>query len=316
MTNTKMLDGFKEAVQSIQRNAMIYNSLGDTDIEVDTQGLLHNIITLPISRALGIIDCDEEYKVFLFNMLYKIRLGGGVVVIKDTLKTVNLNKLTTYDIDINPLSDTYLYPKKIINTITGEDISDQCYLIYAFASNEFIESYQRGVTVTEHIKSAYVSYINALSASSKIITNMNTEIYKLEGLLDMIGDKHGLETLQERLKFINIGKSQSVVMIDAQDDFTVHSQSLGGVDKVILAHQINLCSVSQIPYSILFGKNTGGLNSNDIFDDKKFYDYVRFNLVERYIAPIMDKLGAKITIKDYEIKDDSKGLKEDSIERG
>lgn len=300
MRNTKLLDGFKEAVETIKRNAMIYNELSSEYIEVDKQGLLHNIITIPISRALGMIECDEIYKNFLFNMLYKIRLGGGCVIIKDTLKTVNLNKLATYDIDINPLSDTYLYPKRIINTITGEDISDKCYLIYAFASDEFIESTGRGVTVTEHIKSAYVSYINALSSSSKIITNMNTEIYKLEGLLDMIGDKHGLEALQERLKFINIGKSQSVVMIDAQDDFEVHHQSLSGVDKVILAHQINLCSVAQIPYSILFGKNTGGLNTNDIFDDKKFYDYVRFNLVERYIVPISKKIGFEVKIKDYE----------------
>ena len=300
MDNIKINDGFKEVNESIKRNIEVYNGLQDDTIEIDKQGLLHNIITLPINRAIGILNCDDKYKPFFFDVLYNIRLYGGVVVLKDVLKVISLEKVTTYDMDINPLSDTYLQPRNIFNAINNEDITDRSFLIYSFASNDYIENNQKGVSVIEHVRSAYVSYINALTSSSKIITSMNTEIYKLEGLLDMVSDNNGLEALKERLKFINIGKTQSVVMIDAQDSFEVHSQSLSGVDKVILAHQINLCSVAQIPYSILFGKNTGGLNANDVFDARKFYDYVRFNLVERYIVPLADNLEIDLSIKEFE----------------
>lgn len=305
MNKQNLKDGFKELNQTIGSNISLYNSFDSEDIEIDKEGLLHNIITIPISFALGLVECEKQYKNFLFNALYNIRLNGGVVVLKDKLKAVSLDKLTIHDIDINPLSDTYLYPQKIVNTINGEDITERSFLMYAFASDAYSEAHQRGASVFEHVKSAYVSYINALTSSSKIITNMNTEIYKLEGLLDMIDSPQALSALTERLKFINLGKSQSVVLIDSQDSFEVHSQSLSGVDKVILAHQVNLCSVAQIPYSILFGKNTGGLNSNDTFDNEKFYNYVRYNLVDRYIVPLSEVLGFKITVKEF--KDFSMG---------
>jgi phage-related protein (TIGR01555 family) len=250
------------------------------------EGLMRNIIEIPVDDALreDIIskndNCIKEYidlKSEIRGALIKMREEGGVYIIPAYRKAVSWDNVSALNIDINPLSKTYLEPLNIsVNNASADIKIEEFKLFKLSASEQYYMSYIKGVSIIERVENALKRYWASINNSTDILSQLNQDVLRIEGLNEKLLDEdRGVDKVLERLKVIALLKSNlSVLALDKEDEYVSVNKTLSGADKVVYYNALNVCSVAKIPYSRLFGKGATGLNNTGEQDLITYYDTV------------------------------------------
>ncbi len=123
-----------------------------------------------------------------------------------------------------------------------------------------------------------------------IMERMSQSVTKLDGLLEKLETEEGEEQVKTRLQLIDMARSLlNTIAIDSKDEFALHNMSLTNVPDLIDRFGMYVAALTGIPYTMLFGRNTSGLNANDQSQVENWYSLVR-RLQKRRLKGNLDRL--------------------------
>lgn len=112
--------------------------------------------------------------------------------------------------------------------------------------------------------------------SRLIMDRMSQRVVNFAGLNSLLETEDGEKTLGKRLQAIDLALSiMNTLALDKEDDFKVHNVTLTGVSDIIDRLGSYLSAKTGIPYAILFGRNTSGINANDKNQTDNFNSMIR-----------------------------------------
>jgi hypothetical protein len=305
----KFQDSYKSLKQSTADLVSIsrekYNSVDNDD------GLLLQIINKPITNAINQVKFDSvEERDIVEKALYLLRLRGSVIIDKYTKTPLDIEYLSIVDIDQNQLSKTFLRPKEVM-TYEGEPIDEYLFLNMPCSTDFLIENI-RGVSVPERVQRAYNIYLKSLVGGANIVDSMNQDVYIMQDLNDTLMSNGGEEAVKNRLEFIEAFRKLGILLMDGDDEYKTISKTLSGVENIVKSSSLHLCTVANIPYSVLFGEGKGGLSVTNESEQVAWHKQVKDEIVTPYITKICDYLGFKYEIVDYQHSEEtrSKTLKD------
>jgi phage-related protein (TIGR01555 family) len=298
-----MSDKTKRIYDSYRNLAKKINTKEGISLEgefIDTTGTLENIIAIPVYDAFrsDIVSEDtgcltawgELQELMRLAIIEARREGESLISIKHgvVLCYQDYNAVT---VDVSPLSKTYLEYGEI-NTVDGYALQRGEYIIVRTkAPLEFIRTYQRGYKIEEIVGDSLKRYLASLAMSTDILATLNQSVIKMEDLHQKLAQDKGEQDLMERLDVINHLKSNlSTILIDKEDEYVNVNKSSSGAGEIIKANALDLCSVSKIPYSRLFGQGSTGLSNSGEHDLRMYYDSVVGEIQENFVKVIFDSL--------------------------
>lgn len=123
-----------------------------------------------------------------------------------------------------------------------------------------------------------------------IMERMSQSVTKFDGLLEKLATEGGEKEIQARLQLIDMARSLlNTVAIDKEDEFQLFNMSLTNVPELIDRFGMYVAALTGIPYTMLFGRNTSGLNANDQSQVENWYSLVR-RLQKRRLKSNLDRL--------------------------
>lgn len=128
--------------------------------------------------------------------------------------------------------------------------------------------------------------INAGAAS--LVHEAKIDVIKFPGLMDAI--KTRAKDVLDRFGAAALMKSiNGMLVIDAQEDYQSKSYSFGGLPDLMREFAQQTAGAADMPYTILFGQTTSGLNNSGEFDLRAYYD--RVNTEQHWLLkPLLNTL--------------------------
>jgi phage-related protein (TIGR01555 family) len=116
---------------------------------------------------------------------------------------------------------------------------------------------------------------DSYSTGRLLLERMSQAIVMLNGLNEKIETDEGSEVVKQRLDLIDLARSiRNIMALDKEDEFKVFNVPLTNVPEMIDRFGMFVSALANIPYTMLFGRNTSGLNSNDQSQLENFYSFV------------------------------------------
>lgn len=98
--------------------------------------------------------------------------------------------------------------------------------------------------------------------SEKLLERSQQAVNKMQGLGQMLGSPNGQQAVMNRLNVLDMSRNiLNTVAVDAQDDYTVTSNTMTGIPEVIDRFAQALSAVTGMPKTLLFGEQSKGLNN-------------------------------------------------------
>lgn len=132
-------------------------------------------------------------------------------------------------------------------------------------------------------------YSQGLEWSLRLLERKQQATYKMTGLGNAFAQGDD-ELIRRRINLVDLVRSNlNSVAIDAEDEYSIQSASMDGVQNMINEYQNALSASASMPITILFGKSTTGLNNTGSGDLEAYYGMVSHiqNVVAR---PALEKL--------------------------
>lgn len=128
--------------------------------------------------------------------------------------------------------------------------------------------------------------INAGAAS--LVHEAKIDVIKFPGLMDAI--KNRAKDVLERFGAAALMKSlNGMLVIDANEQYESKSYAFGGLPELMREFSQQTAGAADMPYTILFGQTTSGLNNSGEFDLRSYYD--RVNTEQNWmLKPLLDLL--------------------------
>ena len=139
-------------------------------------------------------------------------------------------------------------------------------------------------------------YDQGMEWSLRLLERKQQAIYKMEGLGQMFAQGDD-DIARQRINMVDLvrGNLNSVV-IDKNDEYTIMSAGMDGVQSLLDEYQTALSASSNIPITILFGKSTRGLNQTGSGDLEAYYGMVSH--IQNVIArPALERLTAILWVQ-------------------
>jgi len=295
--------------------AQVYNSIG----------ILRNVIDIPVDDAFRegriftekediLKDFYETYDGVISLALKSARTFGGSFLYLDDnrppmegLLKGKLDRIVLLEIDdllpldsiqLNPLSDNYLRHAGYAIHATGETVHPSR-LIYidgvATNKDRRIENAGMGVSLIEIVTPEIQQLMTGVNRGVNILTVLGQDVLKIDGLNESLSVTESQSEIESRLMSINrLRGILSTLVIDAEDSYENVNRSLGGVQPLITELKEMVCSVARIPYSKLFGRSSGGLNSTGENEIRNFYDDVKSIVQVGKLKPIYEQIDEAI----------------------
>ena len=114
------------------------------------------------------------------------------------------------------------------------------------------------------------------------------DVIKFPGLMDAI--KNRAKDVLERFGAAALMKSlNGMLVIDANEQYESKSYTFGGLPELMREFSQQTAGAADMPYTILFGQTTSGLNNSGEFDLRSYYD--RVNTEQNWmLRPLLDLL--------------------------
>lgn len=98
-------------------------------------------------------------------------------------------------------------------------------------------------------------------AKSLMLGRISQAVYKIKDLYAMIAGKRE-EVLRRRIGMLDVSRSRSrAIVLDTDEDFINHTQSLSGLPETLNASILRLASAADMPVTILMGQSPAGMDA-------------------------------------------------------
>lgn len=162
-------------------------------------------------------------------------------------------------------------------------------------SRAFYRSHNWGDSVLFSVYTELKHLGTAFHSTANIMEDFIQTILTIDNLGNLLAG--GQEDLvRKRLDIIDMGRHVSnTILLDKEEQFEKKASSVGGIDGIIDRFQMQLSSVTGIPFTFLFGKSPAGLNATGDSDVRIFYDFIKSEQEDR-LRPLIEVL-IKIIMK-------------------
>ena len=117
-----------------------------------------------------------------------------------------------------------------------------------------------------------------VSSSVEIVQDFIQVLMKMSGLSSKLSVEGGDQEIIKRMDKIDMSRSSANMILldgDGAEDYEKKSSSVAGLADLWDRFSENICAVTGIPATRLFGKSPGGLNATGTSDLQNWYDIVR-----------------------------------------
>jgi phage-related protein (TIGR01555 family) len=147
-----------------------------------------------------------------------------------------------------------------------------------------------GLPTMQGMFDAIANNDGSYSTGRLILERISQAVIRFDGLNAQIESDEGSKMVQQRLDLIDLARSfRNLVALDKNDEFQLFNVPLTNVPETIDRFGMYVAALSNIPYTMLFGRNTGGLNANDQSQLENFYSFVG-RLQKRRLKSNIDRL--------------------------
>ncbi|RGD93378.1 DUF1073 domain-containing protein [Acinetobacter sp. SWAC57] len=132
------------------------------------------------------------------------------------------------------------------------------------------------------------NFASTNAGAASLVHEAKIDVIKFPGLMDAI--KNRAKDVMERFGAAALMKSlNGMLVIDANEQYESKSYTFGGLPDLMREFSQQTAGAADMPYTILFGQTTSGLNNSGEFDLRSYYD--RVNTEQNWmLKPLLDLL--------------------------
>jgi phage-related protein (TIGR01555 family) len=149
-----------------------------------------------------------------------------------------------------------------------------------------------GASEIEHIYDELRKRDNTSWNIAQLVFLANLRVLKMKDTEQIfsVGNNKAMEDLYGVLQAQNwLMSNMGMQILGAEDEFTTHSYSFGGLAEVYQNIMSDLAGAAEMPQTKLFGRSPAGLNSTGDSDLQNYYETIE-QKQETYLRPIIEKL--------------------------
>lgn len=125
------------------------------------------------------------------------------------------------------------------------------------------------------------NYASTNAAVASLVHEAKVDVIKFPGLMDAIKSRAG--DLMARFGAAALMKSiNGMLVIDKNEEYESKSYSFGGLPELMREYAQQSSGAADIPFTLLFGQTTSGLNNSGEFDLRSYYD--RINTEQNWLV--------------------------------
>ena len=133
------------------------------------------------------------------------------------------------------------------------------------------------------------------AAKSMLLGRISQAVYKIKGLYDLIAGKKE-EILRRRMGLMELSRSRArAIVLDTDEGYEQHTQSLSGVPETIQASTLRLASAVPMPVTILMGQSPAGMDATGD-GDLETWDATTDADRQGYLRPRHERLARVILL--------------------
>lgn len=126
----------------------------------------------------------------------------------------------------------------------------------------------------QHIYESIVNYDTSTASIASMLFEANIDVVSSEGLTDLLGTKEGEAKVIKRFQLGQMMKSfNRTLVLDAKEKYEKKQNSFASIDKIWGQFMVDVSGASHIAMSVLFGQQSGGLDSGGDDDLRNYYDH-------------------------------------------
>ena len=145
-----------------------------------------------------------------------------------------------------------------------------------------------GKSIIEKIHAELLRFASVNANAASLVHEAKIDIIKTPNLADQI-EQH-TDSIVKRFALVGMLKGNNgTVLLDKEEEFHSKSYNFSGLPDLMQEFAIQLASVADIPYTILFGRSPSGLSATGEHDLKNYYDTVG-SYQRDYLRPVLQKL--------------------------
>ena len=116
----------------------------------------------------------------------------------------------------------------------------------------------------------------SFDAVSHMMVDSSQGVFKMKGLIDMIGSQAGKEIIQKRMQVVDVGRSvaRSLVLDADGEDFLHAERTFTGVPETLDKLMLRLAAAARMPVTKLMGQSPAGMNATGESDRAVWEDEV------------------------------------------
>lgn len=114
-------------------------------------------------------------------------------------------------------------------------------------------------------------YASVNASSASLVHEAKVDVIRIPDLMTALIEK-GSEVLQRFASARLLKSINGMLVLDKEEEYESKSYSFSGLPDLMRAFSQQTAGASDIPYTILFGETTSGLNNSGEFDLRNYYD--------------------------------------------
>lgn len=155
-----------------------------------------------------------------------------------------------------------------------------------------------GKSVMEKIHDELLRFASVNANAASLVHEAKIDIIKTPDLAQQIQDN--TDAIFKRFSLIGLLKGNNgTMLLDADEEYESKTYNFAGLPDLMQEFSVQLASVADIPYTVLFGRSPAGMNATGEHDLKNYYDTVGsyqrdyerpvlrrlINIISRYLLP-------------------------------
>lgn len=148
-----------------------------------------------------------------------------------------------------------------------------------------------GMSCLEGLVTAIRRCDTAQGTALNVMERMSTSLTKFNRLAELLSTEQGEENVRRRLDIIDMARNiLNTIAISTDDDYQVFNVPVSGIDNLLDSFGQYICALTGIPFTILFGRSPGGLNTTGKGDLEAYYSDVAGKIQNTMLKPQLEKL--------------------------
>lgn len=210
---------------------------------------------------LGVADGKPLDQPFDLNTMKQGSLKFFTVLKKTKVSKMNQEYL--------PLEETMGEPEQPVYYRVSQDNGRQLKVhasrLIRFAQNDDEESLLLSIYYTLR------NFASTAAGAASLVHEAKIDVIRFPGLMGAINTQ--LKQLMERFSAAALMKSiNGMLVIDKEEEYLTKSYNFSGLPDLMREYAAQTAGAADMPFTILFGQTTSGLNNSGEFDLRNYYD--------------------------------------------